>query len=107
VIPWVREWYRQYSGDDFVVVGVHTPEFAYEREVPNVMEALERLNVPYPVAIDNAELTWRAYKQRYWPTRYLIDKMGRIRYHHVGEGAYDQTAAAIEALMGEPEPAGR
>lgn len=104
MIPWVREWYEKYEGDDFTVVSVHYPEFSYEEEIDNVQEATERLGVAYPVAIDNDRLTWGAYNQRFWPTTYLIDKRGHIRYKHIGEGAYEKTEAAIQALMAEPDP---
>ena len=103
MIPWVREWYHSYQGDDFTVVGVHYPEFSHEEKLENVIEAAERLDVPYPIAIDNDGKTWRAYQQRYWPTRYVLDKRGHIRYKHIGEGAYDETEAVIQALMAEPE----
>ena len=96
--------YDKYDGDDFTVISVHYPEFNYERDYDNVVAAAERLGVEYPIAIDNDRLTWGAYHQRYWPTRYLIDKNGRIRYQHIGEGAYDETEAAIVQLMAEPEP---
>ncbi len=95
--------YETYEGDDFTVISVHYPEFNHEREYDNVVAAAERLGVEYPIAIDNDRLTWGAYQQRYWPTRYLIDKNGRIRYKHIGEGAYDETEAAIIQLMAEPE----
>ncbi len=96
--------YETYEGDDFTVISVHYPEFRHEREYDNVVAAAERLEVKYPIAIDNDRLTWGAYQQRYWPTRYLIDKNGRIRYKHIGEGAYDETEAAIIQLMAEQEP---
>jgi hypothetical protein len=96
--------YETYEGDDFTVISVHYPEFSHERDYDNVVAAAERLGVEYPIAIDNDRLTWGAYHQRYWPTRYLIDKNGRIRYKHIGEGAYDETEAAILQLMAEPEP---
>jgi hypothetical protein len=104
VIPWVREGYEKYNGDDFTVIGVHYPEFSYEEKIENVQEATVRLGVAYPVAIDNDGKTWRAYEQRFWPTRYLIDKNGYIRYKHIGEGAYAETEALIKSLMAEPEP---
>ncbi|MBK8904775.1 MAG: redoxin domain-containing protein [Anaerolineaceae bacterium] len=106
-IPWVKEWQAQYEGDDFTVISIHYPEFAYEREIDNVRDALARYEITYPVAIDNDRQTWRAYNQRYWPTTYLIDKNGRIRYHHIGEftrGTDQEAVAAIEALMAEPDP---
>ncbi|MCA9950836.1 MAG: redoxin domain-containing protein [Anaerolineales bacterium] len=97
-IPWVREWHEKYSGDEFVVVSVHYPEFNYERELENVRNATVELDVPYSVAIDNEGTTWRAYKQRYWPTTYLIDKNGRIRLQHIGEFR-DSSAAEMEAAI--------
>lgn len=96
-----------YEGEDFTVISIHYPEFAYEREIENVQDAIERYGITYPVAIDNDRQTWRAYNQRYWPTTYLIDKYGRIRYRHIGEftrGSDLEAVAAIEALMAEPEP---
>ena len=104
MIPSVREWYNTYHGDGLVIIGVHTPEFAYEKEPDNVKEALTRLDVPYPVALDNDWKTWRAYHNRYWPAMYLIDKEGDIRYVHVGEGGYARTEAVIQALLAEDVP---
>ena len=86
------------------MVSVHYPEFSYEEKIENVREAAEELGVTYPIAIDNEGVTWRAYRQRYWPTRYVLDKTGHIRYTHVGEGAYSETEAVIQALMAEPDP---
>ena len=86
------------------MVGVHYPEFSYEENIENVRKAAEELGVTYPIAIDNDGVTWRAYRQRYWPTRYVLDKTGHIRYTHVGEGAYSETEAVIQALMAEPDP---
>lgn len=85
-----------------MVIGNHYPEFAHERDVDNVAEAAARLDVPYAIAIDNEGLTWRAYRNRYWPTLYLIDKRGDIRYVHIGEGGYGQTEQVIQALLAEP-----
>ena len=85
-----------------VVIGNHYPEFEYEKDIDNLQDAIERLEIPYPVAQDNDGRTWRAYGNRYWPTRYLIDKQGRIRYRHIGEGAYMETESAIQALLAEP-----
>ncbi len=78
-----------------------TPEFGYEREVENVKQALIDLDVPYAVAIDNDWTTWRAYNNRYWPAKYLVDKIGQIRYIHIGEGRYEETEAVIQALLAE------
>jgi peroxiredoxin len=85
-----------------VVIGNHYPEFSHERDLGDLQEAIQRLDIPYPVTQDNDRHTWDAYHNRYWPTLYLIDKWGRIRYTHIGEGAYDQTEAAIQALLAEP-----
>lgn len=101
MIPWVREWYDKYEGDDFAVVSIHYPEFGYEEDYDNVVQATKDLGVEYPVALDNDGHTWRAYQQRYWPTRYLIDQQGKIRYKHIGEGAYAETEAYIQSLIAE------
>lgn len=98
VIPYVNQWHDDYGGDNFQVISIHYPEFAHERELDNVVEATERLEIAYPVALDNDGRTWRAYHQRYWPTTYLIDKAGHIRYKHIGE-FNEQTAAAAEAAI--------
>lgn len=87
-----------------MVIGNHYPEFSHEEDLDNLKAAVQRLGVPYPVAQDNDGQTWRAYRTRYWPTLYLIDKRGDLRYTHIGEGAYDETEAAIQALLAEPYP---
>lgn len=84
------------------MIGNHMPEFLYERDIDNVKDALARLDVPYPVAIDNDARTWRAYGNRYWPTIYLIDKQGQIRYVRIGEGGYAEVKRMLEALLAEP-----
>ena len=85
----MREWHNEYSDDGLIIIGVHTPEFGYEKEIANVEEALVRLDVPYAVAIDNGWKTWRSYQapfgQRYWPTKYIIDKEGVVRHVHIGK----------------------
>lgn len=101
-IPSVRSWHHQYKDAGLVVIGNHMPEFSYESDLDNVTEALVRLDVPYPVAIDNDRRTWRAYNNRYWPTLYLIDKHGDIRYVQIGEGNYARTEEVIQALLAEP-----
>ncbi len=101
MIPSLRDWHQKYRDQGLVVIGVHAPEFAYEHKLENVNEAIRRLDVPYPVTLDNDFSTWRAYRNRYWPTFYLIDKQGRIRYIHIGEGHYQQTEAAIQGLLAE------
>jgi hypothetical protein len=100
----LREWHNTYKDQGLVVIGNHYPEFSRERDLKNLADAVLRLEIPYPVAQDNDRQTWSAYKNRYWPTLYLIDKWGRIRYTHIGEGAYQETEAAIQALLAEPYP---
>lgn len=97
----MREWHQQYADDGLVIIGVHTPEFSHEKDINNVKEALVRLDVPYPVAIDNDWKTWRSYSNRYWPAKYIIDKAGNIRYIHIGEGAYQKQEEIIQALLVE------
>ena len=94
--------HEKYDGEEFSVVSIHYPEFSHEEKVENVIAATERLGVDYAVAIDNDGRTWRAYRQRYWPTRYVLDKNGHIRYQHIGEGAYDESEQVIQILMAEP-----
>lgn len=98
----MREWHYEYGPQGLVIIGNHYPEFNYERNVQNVERALVSLDVPYAVAIDNEGRTWRAYHNRYWPTLYLIDKQGHIRYVKIGEGGYDRTEMIIQALLVEP-----
>lgn len=105
VIPSLREWHQNYAADGLVIIGVHTPEFGYEQELDNVKEALVQLDVQYPVAIDNDWQTWQAYKapfnQRYWPSKYFIDKAGNVRHIHIGEGDYARQEEIIKALLAE------
>ena len=99
----MREWHQKYADDGLVIIGVHTPEFNHERDLDNVKEALVRLEVPYPVVIDNGWTTWRAYKkpfnQRYWPSKYFIDRAGNVRHIHIGEGRYAEQEEIIKALL--------
>jgi thiol-disulfide isomerase/thioredoxin len=101
VIPALRDWYGKYTAQGLVVIGNHYPEFDYERDVNNLKDALIRLEVPYSVAQDNDGATWDAYRTRYWPTLFLIDKQGHLRYTHIGEGAYQETERAIQDLLKE------
>lgn len=100
----MREWHNKFSSQGLVLIGNHYPEFSYEEDLDNLKNAIQDLDVPYPVAQDNDGATWRAYQNRYWPTLYLIDKHGDIRYKHIGEGAYQETEAAIQTLLAEPYP---
>ncbi len=98
-IPFVEGWYQKYASDGFVVVGVHTPEFAFEHDTANVAAALTRFGITYPVAQDNEFATWTAYNNEYWPADYLIDASGRIRDTHFGEGDYAKTDGEIRSLL--------
>jgi cytochrome c biogenesis protein CcdA/thiol-disulfide isomerase/thioredoxin len=100
-IPYVRAWAERYRDQGLVVIGVHSPEFAFEKDPGNVRKAVADLGIRYPVALDNDLAIWRAFDNRYWPASYLADAQGRIRYHHFGEGSYDKTEAAIRALLAE------
>jgi cytochrome c biogenesis protein CcdA/thiol-disulfide isomerase/thioredoxin len=99
-LPYLRDWHEKYSADGLVIIGVHAPEFEFEKSEANVAQAIEDYGILYPVMQDNNFSTWRAYNNRFWPAKYLIDKTGQIRYRHFGEGSYDQTEAAIQQLLG-------
>jgi cytochrome c biogenesis protein CcdA/thiol-disulfide isomerase/thioredoxin len=100
-LPHVKAWYHAYHGKGLVVIGVHTPEFAFEHVPSNVRGAVKRLGITYPVALDNDYSTWNAFQNQYWPAKYLIDRSGHLRYYHFGEGSYDTTEARIRTLLGE------
>ena len=100
-IPHVRALHQRYARDGLVVIGVHTPEFAFERDLGNVRKAVRDFAIRYPVAVDNDWTIWKAFNNRYWPAHYLADAKGRIRYHRFGEGGEAQTEAAIRALLVE------
>ncbi len=104
VIPWLKSWYAAYKDQGLVLIGNHFPEFAGERDLNNHKQAVARAGISYPVAQDNDGATWSAYGTQYWPTLYLIDKRGRIRYVHIGEGEYAQTEANIKTLLAEAYP---
>jgi thiol-disulfide isomerase/thioredoxin len=104
IVPSLTEWYDKYNSDGLVIIGNHYPEFTYEADLDNLKDAVKRLQIEYPVVQDNRGNTWRAYNTHYWPTIYLIDKRGDIRYQHIGEGAYQETEAAIQALLKESYP---
>lgn len=105
-LPYVKEWNEKYKDKGLVVVGVHTPEFAYEKSTKNVREAIERLQIKHAVAQDNSYGTWKAFNNQYWPAVYLIDKRGKIVYSHFGEGSYGTTEKKIQTLLAEQPPAG-
>jgi thiol-disulfide isomerase/thioredoxin len=100
-IPYLNAWYEKYADDGLVIVGVHTPEFEFEKDYNNVKAAVEEFGIKYPVVQDNDKGTWRAYENRYWPHKYLIDNEGYIRYDHIGEGDYAQTEKVIQSLLSE------
>lgn len=100
-LPYVTGWYDKYHDSGFVVVGVHTPEFEFEKKTENVLGAIAQYKIHYPVAQDNDYKTWDNYSNRYWPAKYLIDAKGNIRYVHFGEGDYDKTEMAIKQLLEE------
>lgn len=100
-IPYVRAWAEKYKDDGLVVIGVHTPEFAFERLLDNVKQAAATLKIDYPIAIDNDYKIWRAFENNYWPAHFFIDAQGRIRHHHFGEGNYDESERVIQQLLKE------
>uniref|UniRef100_UPI00286BD8CE thioredoxin family protein n=1 Tax=Sphingomonas sp. TaxID=28214 RepID=UPI00286BD8CE len=100
-IPYVRAWYQQYAKDGLVVIGVHAPEFAFERNPDNVRQAVKDLGIRYPVALDNDYKLWRALNNHYWPAHYFIDAKGRVRFHHFGEGGYEESERVIRQLLAE------
>ena len=100
-LPYVNAWYSKYKDQGFVVIGVHTPEFSFEKVQSNVQEAVGKLGVQYPVVLDNEYGTWQAFGNQYWPREYLIDMDGFIVHDHIGEGDYDQTEKAIQAALKE------
>lgn len=100
-LPYLEAWYEAYKDNGFVIVGVHSPEFPFEKISANVERAVKDRKLTYPVVQDNDMATWRAYSNHYWPAHYLIDKDGRVRREHFGEGEYDETEKAIRALLVE------
>jgi cytochrome c biogenesis protein CcdA/thiol-disulfide isomerase/thioredoxin len=100
-IPFVRAWHEQYAKDGLVIIGVHAPEFAFERNPDNVRKAVRDLDIRYPVALDNRYQLWGALKNNYWPAHYFIDAKGRVRFHHFGEGGYAQSERVIRQLLAE------
>ncbi len=100
-IPYVRAWAEKYRDQRLVVIGVHAPEFAFEKTIGNVRRATSDLSIGYPVAIDNDYAIWRAFNNQYWPAHYFIDAEGRVRHHHFGEGDYEQSERVIQQLLAE------
>jgi cytochrome c biogenesis protein CcdA/thiol-disulfide isomerase/thioredoxin len=100
-LPYIEAWAAKYRDQGLVVIGVHAPEFAFERDQANVQAAIKDLGVAYPVAIDNDYAIWRAFGNQYWPAHYFFDATGKLRYHHFGEGKYEQSELVIQGLLAE------
>src|SRR5262249_40540453 len=105
-LPYLRAWNARYKDRGLVVVGVHTPEFSVEHDTENTRRAAQQMRVDYPIAVDNDYAVWRAFDNAYWPAVYIADAQGRIRYHHFGEGEYEQTEKVIQRLLMEAGAAG-
>ena len=106
-IPYTEAWSEKYKGDGLVVIGVHTPEFAFEKDQGNVSKAVRDLKITYPVANDSNYAIWKAFHNEYWPAHYFIDRQGKIRYHHFGEGEYEKSEQVIQQLLKEGNAAVR
>lgn len=98
-LPYIAEWHRRYHGDGLIVVGVHPPEISFARERRNVLEAIKSFGLEYPIVLDNDYAIWRAFSNRCWPAKYLVDAQGRIRYYHFGEGAYQESESALQRAL--------
>jgi thiol-disulfide isomerase/thioredoxin len=99
-LPYIVQWHQQYAAQGLKVIGIHTPEFAFEREETNIKRALQQHQITYSVPVDNEYKTWNAYGNSYWPHLYLADRQGMLQYDHVGEGAYTETEQTIRRLLG-------
>jgi hypothetical protein len=99
VIPQLRGWDEKYRGAGLTIVGVHSPEFFWEKPYEKLVKAAQELGVRYPVVQDNDFVIWKRWGGRYWPTTWLVDRHGVVRYRHIGEGAYDVTEAMIQTLL--------
>lgn len=99
-LPYLKKWHEKYAKKGLVIIGVHSPEFDFEKDVDNVSAAVKAAGIEYPVAVDSDMGTWNAYSNRYWPAKYLIDKQGYVAYIHFGEGGYEQTEKAIQSRLG-------
>jgi thiol-disulfide isomerase/thioredoxin len=100
-MPYLNDWHQKYSDKGLTIVGIHTPEFSFEKELSNVQAAVAKFGIKYPVVLDNDYGTWKAYGNRYWPRKYLIDIDGYIVYDHIGEGVYEETEQKIQELLAE------
>ncbi len=104
-LPHLRALYERYAPDGLVVVGIHSPEFEFEKDHGNVADAVSRLKVDYPVALDDDMDIWSVFGTQYWPQKFIADRKGRLRYGHIGEGGYDETEAVVRTLLGIPKSA--
>ena len=100
-LPYVRAWAKKYKDQGLVVIGVHSPEFAFEQDIDNVRTVVKDMAIDYPVAVDSSHAVWRAFDNRYWPALYFIDAQGRIRHHQFGEGDYARSESIIQQLLAE------
>jgi hypothetical protein len=100
-LPYVRAWATKYSDAGLVVIGVHTPEFAFEKNLDNVRREVKERRIDYPVAVDNDHAIWRAFRNQYWPARYIADRQGQIRHHRFGEGEYERSERIIQQLLAQ------
>lgn len=98
-LPYLRSWHEKYADDGLVIIGVHAPEFEFEKSAENLAKAIQDFDLKYPIVQDNNFDTWNAYKNHYWPAKYLVDKQGNVRFHHFGEGEYDKTEELIQKLL--------
>ncbi len=105
-LPYVRAWAEKYKEHGLVVIGVHSPEFAFEKAIDNVRQATREMRIDYPIAVDSEHAIWRAFSNEYWPALYFVDAQGRIRHHQFGEGEYDQSERIIQQLLAEAEMMG-
>src|SRR5262249_17912197 len=105
-LPYVRAWAEKYKDQGLVVIGVHAPEFEFEKNISNVRSAIKEMRIDYPVAVDHEQVIWRAFRNQYWPALYFIDAQGRVRHRHFGEGAYEQSEMILQALLAEAGSSG-
>jgi thiol-disulfide isomerase/thioredoxin len=100
-LPYVTSWHKKYAAKGLQTIGIHTPEFPFERDSKNIRQSIAKHGITYPVGVDNDFQTWKAFKNEYWPHLFLADRQGIIRYDHIGEGAYAETEAKIRQLLGQ------
>jgi thiol-disulfide isomerase/thioredoxin len=100
-LPYVRAWAERYKDHGLVTIGVHTPEFSFERDVENVRKSIKEMRIDYPIAVDSDYAIWQAFDNAYWPALYFVDAEGQIRHHHFGEGAYEESEMVIQRLLAE------